>query len=116
LAVDYLVLNRDELPRDGSTYEFEGAHYPDTPVSFIWVDLRPGGAIRLHQHPYPEIFIIQEGQATFTVGSATLEARAGQIVMVPAHTPHKFRNLSDRPLKQIDIHLSQRFITDWLED
>lgn len=114
--MDYLVLDREQLPREGGTYEFEGVRYPDTSVSFIWVDLRPGGVIRLHQHPYPEIFIIQDGQATFTVGSATLAARAGQIILVPANTPHKFSNLSDRPLKQIDIHLSPRFITDWLED
>ncbi len=109
------VLNRDELPRDRNTYEFEGSRYNDTEVSFIWVDMPPEGAIRLHKHPYKEIFIIQEGAATFTVGSTTLEARAGQIIIVPADVPHKFRNSSDRPLRQIDIHLSQQFITVWLE-
>lgn len=51
----------------------------------------PGGTIRLHKYPYEEIFIIQEGLATFTVGSVTLEARAGQVVIVPAEVPHKFR-------------------------
>ena len=81
--MDYTILNRDELPRDGNTYEFEGSHYEDTEVSFIWVDMPPGGVIRLHKHPYKEIFIIQEGAATFTVGSTTLEAHAGQIIIVP---------------------------------
>ena len=112
----YTVLHRDDLPYDGNTYEFQGIEYPDTDVSFIWVDMPPGGRIRLHKHPYPEIFIIQEGTATFTVGSATLEAIAGQIVIVPAEVPHKFMNLRDEPLKQIDIHASRKFITDWLED
>lgn len=114
--MSYTILHRDDLPYDGSTYEFQGAHYPLTNVSFIWVDMSPGGAIRLHKHPYEEIFIIQEGLATFTVGSDTLEARAGQIIIVPAETPHKFMNLSDRQLKQIDIHVNGQFITDWLED
>jgi mannose-6-phosphate isomerase-like protein (cupin superfamily) len=50
------------------------------------------------------------------VGSVTLEARAGQILIVPAEVPHKFMNLSDKPLKQIDIHVNKQFITDWLED
>ncbi len=112
----YAIFNRDELPRDKNTYEFEGAQYNDTEVSFIWVDMPPGGTIRLHKHPYKEIFIIQEGVATFTVGSATLEAHAGQIIIVPADTPHQFRNLSDGQLKQIDIHVSRQFITFWLED
>jgi mannose-6-phosphate isomerase-like protein (cupin superfamily) len=113
--VSYTALHRDDLPRDGSTHEFEGIHQ-DTNVSFIWVDMPPGGAIRLHKHPYEEIFIIQEGVSTFTVGSGTLEAHTGQIIIVPAEVPHKFMNLSDKQLKQIDIHVNKQFITDWLED
>jgi mannose-6-phosphate isomerase-like protein (cupin superfamily) len=97
--VSYTVLHREDLPYDGNTYEFQGVHYQDTNVSFIWVDMSPGGTIRLHKHPYEEIFIIQEGLATFTVGSVTLEARAGQVMIVPAEVPHKFRNLSDQQLK-----------------
>jgi mannose-6-phosphate isomerase-like protein (cupin superfamily) len=114
--VNYTILHRDTLPYDGNTYEFQGVQHQDTNVSFIWVDMPPGGTIRLHKHPYEEIFIIQEGQATFTVGSATLEARAGQIIIVPAEVPHKFMNFSDKQLKQIDIHVSKKFVTDWLEE
>lgn len=115
-ALNYTVLNRDALPHDENTYEFEGVHHQDTEVSFIWVDMPPGGNIRLHQHPYKEIFIVQEGVATFTVGTKTLEANAGQIIIVPAELPHKFRNASDKRLRQIDIHVNKNFITDWLED
>ena len=97
--MNYTVLHRDDLPYDGNTREFEGIRHRDTNVSFIWVDMPSGGAIRLHKHPYEEIFIIQEGVATFTVGSATLEARTGQIIIVPAGVPHKFMNLSDERLK-----------------
>ena len=114
--MNYTLLHRDELPYDGNTYEFQGIQHKDTNVSFIWVDMPPGGTIRLHKHPYEEIFIIQEGLATFTVDSVTLEARAGQIIIVPAEVPHKFMNLSDKQLKQIDIHVNKQFITDWLED
>jgi len=112
----YTVLNRDDLPRDGNTYEFEGLDYQDTEVSFIWVNMPPGGSVRLHKHPYQEIFIIQEGISTFTVGSTTLEAVAGQIIIVPADVPHKFMNNGQMQLKQIDIHISKEFITHWLED
>ncbi len=110
------ILTRDALPNDGNTYEFEGLRYEDTDVSFIWVDMAPGGSVRLHKHPYKEIFIIQEGVATFTVGAAVLEARVGQIVIAPADTPHKFRNSGEGQLRQVDIHLSRQFITQWLEE
>lgn len=111
----YTVINRDDLPRDGKTFEFEGFHYPDTDVSFIWVDMPPAGTIRLHKHPYQEIFIVQEGVSTFVVGSTIIQAHAGQIILVPAHVPHKFTNTGSTRLKQIDIHVSKQFITDWLE-
>ena len=114
--MNHTVLSRDDLPHDGNTYEFEGIRHQATAVSFIWVDMPPGGTVRLHKHPYKEIFIIQEGVATFIVGSTTLEAHAGQIIIVPANVPHKFMNLSDRQLRQIDIHLNKQFITEWLEN
>jgi mannose-6-phosphate isomerase-like protein (cupin superfamily) len=34
---------------------------------------------------------------------------------VPANTPHRFVNTGDGPLKQIDIHVSASFATEWLE-
>jgi mannose-6-phosphate isomerase-like protein (cupin superfamily) len=114
--MDYSLLNRDALPYDGQVYEFEGSQYADTEVSFIWVDMPPGGSVRLHKHPYKEIFIVQEGEAIFTVASTTMEAHAGQIIIVPADVPHKFRNAGERQLRQIDIHLNKEFITTWLEE
>lgn len=114
--MNYTVLNRDELPRDVNTYEFQGIQYQDTEVSFIWVDMPPGGMVQLHKHPYKEIFIIQQGVAVFMIGSTTLEAHTGQIIIVPADTPHRFMNASHSRLRQIDIHVSKQFITNWLED
>ena len=114
--MNYTILDRVDLPRDGNTYEFEGFQYQDTEISFIWVDMPPGGTIRLHKHPYKEIFIVQEGVSTFTVGSETLQAQAGQVIIVPAEMPHKFSNLGSLRLKQIDIHINKEFLTDWLEE
>lgn len=70
---------------------------------------------RLHQHPYPETFIIRAGQALFTVGSEELVGSAGQILMVPANTPHKFQTLGPDRFESVNIHTSDEFITEWLE-
>ncbi len=110
--MSYALPHRGDLPYDGNTYGFQGIQRQDTNVPFIRVDMRPGGTIRLHKHPYEEIFIIQEGVATFTVGSVTLEAHAGQVIIVSAEVPHKFIHLSDGRLKQIDIQVSEQFITE----
>jgi mannose-6-phosphate isomerase-like protein (cupin superfamily) len=114
--MNYSIVNKDELQNYESTSEFEGYLHGDTDVSFILVDMQPGEGVRLHKHPYQEIFIIQEGVATYRVGTTMLEARAGQIIIAPADTPHKFINSGEGQLKQVDIHLSKRFITEWLED
>jgi mannose-6-phosphate isomerase-like protein (cupin superfamily) len=116
LSKTYTVLNRDDLRRDGTNYEFEGYLYGDTGISFIWVDVSPGVGPRLHKHGYAEIMIIQEGRGTYTVDSSTIEAGAGQILIIPAGLPHKFVNAGEGPLRQIDIHLNKQFVTEWLED
>ena len=76
-------------------------------VSFFLVDSPPGGGA-VRTHPYEEIFVTLEGNATFTVGDDTIEVSAGQIVVAPAGVPHKFVNSGSGPLKQVDIHPSGR--------
>ena len=40
--------------------------------------------------------------------------RAGEIVISPPDTPHRFVNAGAGTLRQLDIHLSPRFVTEWL--
>jgi quercetin dioxygenase-like cupin family protein len=110
------VLNRTDLPHGALSYEFEGRVLGDVGASVIVVDAPPGGGPRLHKHPYPEIFVMLEGQAMFTAGEDVIAASGGQIVVVPAGMPHKFVNSGTGPLRQVDIHPSDTFITEWLEE
>jgi mannose-6-phosphate isomerase-like protein (cupin superfamily) len=110
------VINRDDLPFSGLSHELEGYLYGDAPASLIFFDGPPGSGPKLHRHPYAEIFVVQEGHASFTVGDAMCEARGGQIVIAPAGVAHKFVNTGSGPLRQLDIHTSDRFVTEWLED
>jgi quercetin dioxygenase-like cupin family protein len=110
-VLDYLVIERDQLPES----ELEGRDFGGANVSVIFVDAAPGEGPRLHRHPYEEIFIVLEGQSRFTVGADTVEARAGQIVIVWPGVPHAFVNSGEGRLRQIDIHPSGHFATEWLE-
>ena len=102
------VIAKDELPHSTIAHKFEGYRYGDVNVSFFLVDNPPGSGAGLHKHPYEEIFVVQEGDATFTVGDDRIEASGGQIVVVPAGVPHKFINSGTGPLRQVDIHPSER--------
>jgi mannose-6-phosphate isomerase-like protein (cupin superfamily) len=76
---------------------------------------RIGAGPGLHKHPYPETFIVRQGRALFTIGDETVDAEPGQILVVPAGTPHRFENIGPGRLETIDIHASEIFITEWLE-
>jgi mannose-6-phosphate isomerase-like protein (cupin superfamily) len=110
------VIDKQELPHSGSAYRFEGYRYGDTNVSFFLSETPPGRGPVLHKHPYAEVFVVQEGDLTFTVGDASVEATGGQIVVAPAGVPHKFVNSGTGQARHIDIHISRRMTTEWLED
>jgi mannose-6-phosphate isomerase-like protein (cupin superfamily) len=84
-------------------------------VSIILVDTAPGRGPSLHRHQYEEVFVLREGEVTFTIGDEERVARAGDIVVVPPDTPHAFVNTGEIPLGMVAIHVSPRFITEWLD-
>jgi mannose-6-phosphate isomerase-like protein (cupin superfamily) len=45
----------------------------------------------------------------------SIVAAAGEIVVVPANTPHGFVNTGEGVLRQVNIHASPRMETEWLE-
>ena len=90
-------------------------HNHNAAVSIIAIDAPPGSGPKLHRHPYEEVFVIQEGSVTFMAGGETIEAKGGQVVVVPAGVAHKFTNSGTGRLRQVDVHASDKFVTEWLE-
>ncbi len=87
----------------------------DLTVLFYTTD-EIGAGPKLHVHTYDEVFVVRKGRALFTVGEQKVEAAAGDILMGPAHVPHKFKNLGPGPLETTDIHLSPVFEQTAVED
>jgi mannose-6-phosphate isomerase-like protein (cupin superfamily) len=103
------VVNQDQL--EGA---FEGQDH-GVGISFFLVDARPGGGPALHKHAYAEVFIVLEGRATFFAGDEERQIGAGEVVVVPSETPHRFFNSGQGALRQVAIHVSPRFVTEWIE-
>jgi mannose-6-phosphate isomerase-like protein (cupin superfamily) len=110
------IIAKETIHLRETTYLFQGEEHGEVPVSFFWLHTLPGRGPVLHLHPYKEIFVMQQGQATFTIGDETLEVHGGQIVVAPANTPHKFRNSGAEPLLMISIHLNKCVIQQKLEE
>jgi mannose-6-phosphate isomerase-like protein (cupin superfamily) len=111
---DVEIIRIDELPPSNIAREFVGRDHGGVGICAIFVDAPPGRGPSLHRHPYVEILITQEGQARLLLGDEEREVGPGEIVVIPAGQWHGFVNSGDGPLRQIDIHLSPRFDTEWL--
>lgn len=95
--------------------EIEGSSI-GSEVSLILVHTaRDGAGPRLHRHPYGETFVVRRGRALFTIGDERLEAVGGQVLVVPAFTPHKFAVIGTEPFVSTNIHANPVFETEWLE-
>ncbi|GCE07869.1 cupin [Dictyobacter aurantiacus] len=111
----HYIIPKEELRFSETTFRFQGGEYGGVAGSFIWVCMPPGQGSKLHRHPYQEVFVLQEGQVTFTIGDTRREISAGNVVVAPANTPHKFTNTGTEPLQMISFHPSSHFIQEYLE-
>jgi quercetin dioxygenase-like cupin family protein len=103
-----------DLPGSERARRFEGKDHGAT-ASFFVNTQAPGEGPSLHRHPYEEIFILLEGSARFRRGDDAVEARAGEIVIVPANTPHGFVNTGDERLLFVSIHPAPEMVQEDLE-
>lgn len=110
------LVSKDDLPYGGTAHCFEGHEFGSVNISFFLNEGPPGTGPSLHRHPYDEVFVVQEGCVVFTVGDQTIEVTGGQIVIAPAGQPHKFVNVGPGLARHLDIHTSERMITEWLDD
>ena len=99
----------------GWNENIEGVEIGSDVSLILEYESRSGAGPRLHRHPYSETFLIRHGRALFTVADERIEAVGGQILVVPALTPHKFEVLDGGLFESIHIHANDRFVTEWLE-
>jgi quercetin dioxygenase-like cupin family protein len=108
------VIRLDNLPFAGMSHAFVGDDH-GAPISAYLVAAKPGEGPPLHVHPYVEVIFVIEGEAKVTLGDSHQVAKTGDVVVIPAHTQHKFLNTGATVLKQVDVHASGHFIQKDLE-
>jgi len=103
----------EELRRSPRAALFEGGDQAD--VSIFVTTYAHGEGPDQHLHPYPEVFVVETGTATFRVDGEEYEVGAGHIVVVPPETPHGFKNRAEETLHVLGIHPSAGVIQTDLE-
>jgi len=80
---------------------------------------QPGYATPLHWHPYVECLFVLEGtMEAFLEGQEANPSRLGpgDMIALPACTPHVFRNGGDGVLRLMGIHASPTRIVNRIEE
>lgn len=96
------------------TQRIEGSGY-DATISLILDCSEAGQGPRLHRHPYDETWVVVEGTVAFRAGEEEQTAEPGDVVILPAQTPHKFTNQGPGRSRLVCIHASPTVIGEWLE-
>jgi mannose-6-phosphate isomerase-like protein (cupin superfamily) len=109
------IIKLDQLPWSEIAHELVGADH-GLGITLLFVDAAPGRGPTAHRHPYAEVLVVEEGEADVTLDGERHEVRPGDVVIVLPNQAHSFVNSGNGPLRQIDIHLSPSFSTEWLED
>jgi mannose-6-phosphate isomerase-like protein (cupin superfamily) len=110
-----VIRSADLPPNAGGTVKFEGEPYCSE-VSFFLVNAEPGAGPALHRHPYSETWIVRQGKGLFTAEGNTFEAGPGDIGVVTAGTPHKFKNIGTDRLEVVCIHAAPRMVQEWVAE
>ncbi len=108
------LIGRNDLPGTEEAHQFVGARHGGIPASFFLVHSPPGAGVEPHIHPYPEVFILEAGRATFEVDEIEITALSGDIVIAPAGAPHRFANTGREELRLTAIHPASEMRTEWL--
>jgi mannose-6-phosphate isomerase-like protein (cupin superfamily) len=100
------VFDLDEMKFSPTAALFEGLPRAGVGISVFVVRTPAGKGVDIHVHPYPETFILLEGSGRWTAGDEVVELHPDQMLVVPADTPHGFRNTGEGPLLVVSVHES----------
>lgn len=105
----------DDLASGTTAERFDGHAHGGVELSFFLNHTPPGGGAEDHRHPYAEVFVVHDGEATFVVDGATFSACAGQVVVVAPGATHAFCNGGTGTLEMISLHPAATMVTEWIE-
>ena len=80
-------------------------------TSVMHSQVAPGSGPRPHRHPHAEVFVVDDGQGRFDVDGVSIDAEAGDMIIIPIDAVHRFTNTGATMLRLIAIHENARAVT-----
>ena len=82
-------------------------------TSVMHSQVAPGSGPKRHRHPHAEIFVLHDGQGRYEVEGTSIDARAGDMVIVPPDAWHSFVNTGSDFLRHTAIHQNPRAVSEF---
>ena len=74
-------------------------------LTLLEVTFDPGSGVDPHFHRrHSDSFYVLEGEVEFHVGDKIFTATPGSYVLAPPTVVHSFRNVSDEPVRMLNLH------------
>ena len=109
-----LLITRHDLPGPPGGRQFVGSDHGGVPISLFLVAAPRGSGPELHRHPYAEVFLVETGEADFSIDGMHVKAAAGDILIAPAGSAHRFTSTGTEELRLTAIHTAATMNTEWL--
>jgi quercetin dioxygenase-like cupin family protein len=80
-------------------------------LSLLEVTFEPGNGVAPHFHRgHSDSFYVLEGEVEFHLGDEIFHATAGSYVLAPPNVVHWFRNVSEAPVRMLNLHTPGGFV------
>ncbi len=104
----------DDMPKENVTEMLDRRLITGDRMMLAHVYLKKGAIVPRHAHENEQLTYILEGALRFWIGedeSETVDVRAGEVLHIPSHVPHKAEALEDT----LDVDIFSPPRQDWLE-
>ena len=81
---------------------------PGREVIQVRVDFAPGAAFGRHKHPGEEIIYVIEGTLEYEIGGKVTRVKAGDVLFVPAGTPHTAKNIGSTNAAELATYVVEK--------
>ena len=80
-------------------------------TSVMRSQVAPGSGPRPHRHPHAEVIVVDDGQGRFDVDGVSIDAEAGDMIIIQTDAVHMFTNTGTTMLRLTAIHENGRAVT-----
>ncbi len=94
-------MNLTDLPSKEIMPGYHGKLVHGEKISWVFWEVEKGAQVPHHQHHHEQIMHVVDGRFEFTLDGDTQTYHPGDVVVIPSHTPHSGKALTQCKLMDV---------------